>query len=464
MRFSNYSKQSKSIINYIPIFLEYSKNEKNLSPKSIESYGRFLKLFVDYLKHSNKSKLLLPHQLSLKHIQEYKYYLSKTISHTSKRPITKVTQNLYLIALRALLSYFIKKNIDSLLPDKISLFKEDKSYIRNKFLDSSQIKKLLSAPDVSKPNGLRDRAILEVLISAGLKMSQIVSLNRNYYSQNVYFSKTVIYWLKKYLNSRKDHDKALFINYQGRRNAPRRLTDRSIERIIKKYITDNNLPLLTPEDLRNIYISNLFNQSVKIIHPSTHNVQIINRYKLIYNLKSLTSYNKRVTSLNWHIIENVINQEILWLKEKILIMPSAYRKDRLLQDCDNCLLRKLAILIVSGKIKAYEIRTKNGKDLWVNSVIQKNSLCANKSKHGKEWHRKMMDRVSNCFIAQNYKVRLEPILNYGRADLKAYNHRENIYIEIGTVSLFKLWYNFLTTKNTTFLIIPSKDYILKFVT
>ncbi len=137
-------------------------------------------------------------------------------------------------------------------------------------------------------------------------------------------------------------------------------------------------------------------------------------------------------------------------------MPFKYRNDRLLSFCDECLFRKIAILIISGKVKATEY--KNKKNLW---NIKTNLLQVNE--HGKEWHQKMMKKVANYFKKQNNKVILEPVLSYGRADLGVYTKSKNlIIIEIGTVSLLKLWYNLSTTKDVTYLIIPYENYIIEF--
>ena len=169
---------NKPIIEYIPHFLEYCEKEKHLLPKSIENYKRFLNTFVIWLKESNLTHLS-PKELSLNHIQKYKDYLSKKISPETQRPITKKTQNLYLIVLRLLLSYFIEKDISSLFPNKIRLFKEDKIEYKNKFLTLEQLERLLQVPDTLQIIGLRDRAMLETLFSTGLKVAQLVALNRN---------------------------------------------------------------------------------------------------------------------------------------------------------------------------------------------------------------------------------------------------------------------------------------------
>lgn len=469
------SSKNKPIVDYIPDFLDYSKKERNFLPKSIENYSRFLNRFTTYLKYSNQIQLL-PHQLFLEHIQDYKSYLSK-------QSISKSTQNYYLIALRALFAYFDEKHITTLLPNKIKLLKEDSKAKSENILNSEQLKKLLSAPNVSILSGLRDRAILEIILSTGLKINQLIALNRDNiefrgksleirilnkqgdYFQITSLSKNATHWLKKYLNTRKDKEKALFINYRGKKDALRRLTDRSIQKSTKRYLVDNNLTSsFTPETLRNVYIFYLLNQGIKITSPLLHKVSTIQYY-----IKSSITSNDNLCntrngkSLPWHTVENILNKEILWLKEKISIIPATkYRNDRLSQSCDNCFFRKLAILIVSGKIKAIEFQAKNGINLWHGVISQKESLGIRK--HGKDWHRKMMDIILNHFKKQNYKIILEPTLNYGRADLGFFpNQKEAIYIEVGTVSLFKLWYNLSTMKNITFLLIPNEEYIIEFM-
>ncbi len=87
------------------------------------------------------------------------------------------------------------------------------------------------------------------------------------------------------------------------------------------------------------------------------------------------------------------------------------------------------------------------------------------SRHGEEWHKKMMDVISSYFRTSDYEVNSEPILHYGRADLGIFmKPPKNIYIEIDTVSLFKLWYNLSVMKNVTFLIIPSENKVIEFNT
>ena len=475
---------NKSIIKYIPDFLEYCRKNKNLSLKTIENYNRFLNPFVIWLKETNRNNLL-PNELSIKYIQEYKNYLSNKISPETKKPIKNKTQNYYLIVLRVLLSYFIEKNISSLLPDRVKLLKEEKEYqrIEKKFLNSEEFKKILQAPDVSRVRGLRDRAILVTLFSTGLKVSQLVSLNRNQiknveddqnleikilYGRNnhlkVYLSKQAIKWIKEYLRTRKDKEKPLFINYRRKKGTSSRLTVRSVERITKKYINKIGLSfIITPETLRNVFIQDLLNKQseIKINYPNQHNELIIHSYNIRSN-NPVEIKNKKLDKYSsWHIVEKTISKEINWLKNNIAILPGEYKKNHSLIDCDDCLLRKIAILIVSKKVVVTEYKTKE-IDLWDNLTKQQ-SLENIINRHGEEWHQKIMNVISNYFKLQNYKVTAEPVMNYGRADLGVYKKGErNLFIEVGTVSLFKIWYNLSTMKNITLLIVPFENYAIEF--
>jgi site-specific recombinase XerD len=271
-------KSSKPLPQHLNDFLDWLDIEKGLSNKSQENYSRFLKKFIDWLKENNLGGLK-PDQLSPTHIWNYRVYLSRQ----SKKPLKKTTQNYYLIALRSFLNYFANRDILSLPAEKIKLAK-DKDDKKVSFLSLEQLEKLFSAPDVSKLNGLRDRAILEILFSTGLRIAELVSLDREQINlkpttkelelgivgkgnrpRTVYFSERAVHWLNKYLETRKDKDKALFINYQSRKKSERRLTDRSIERIIKRYALLAGLPAnTTPHTLRHSFATDLLSQGVDL--------------------------------------------------------------------------------------------------------------------------------------------------------------------------------------------------------
>lgn len=271
-------RSQKPLPQYLSDFLDWLDIEKGLSNKSQENYSRFLKKFIDWLEENNLEDLK-PHELSPAHIWDYRVYLSRQ----SKKPLKKSTQNYYLIALRSFLNYFANQDILSLPAEKIKLAK-DKDEKKVNFLTLEQIEKLFSTPNTSKRSGLRDRTILETLFSTGLRIAELVSLNREQINlkpmtkdlevgivgkgnrpRTVYFSERTVYWLRKYLDTRKDKEKALFINYQGRKNSSRRLTDRSIERTIKTYALMAGLPInTTPHTLRHSFATDLLTQGADL--------------------------------------------------------------------------------------------------------------------------------------------------------------------------------------------------------
>ena len=276
-------KSNRTIPSYLNDFLDWLEIQKGLSSKSQENYARFLKKFLDWLEKNELSNLK-PHELSSDHVWKYRVFLSRQCVNNSGQPLKKTTQNYYLIALRSLLNYFADKDILSLPTEKIQLAR-DKGDKQVRFLVLEQLEKLFKAPDVSKIQGLRDRAILEILFSTGMRISELTALDRNQIKikpnnkeelelsiigkggrmRTVYFSERALYWLSKYLETRKDDEKALFINYRSKKNAPKRLTNRSIEKSMKKYVVMAGLPLnTTPHVMRHSFSTDLLAQGVDI--------------------------------------------------------------------------------------------------------------------------------------------------------------------------------------------------------
>lgn len=277
--------KNKEIIKYLIDFLDYCEIEKGLSSKTQENYTRFLRKFFVWLKDTSNSSLT-PAKLTPEHVWQYKVYLSRHIDPRTKKTLKKTTQNYYLIALRSLLEFFVEKDIASLPPSKVKLAK-DKSDKEIKFLTLDQLKRLLAAPAGSTIIGLRDRALLETLFSTGLRVAELAALNRDQLRikddtqdleiavvgkgskiRTVYFSNRAIKALHSYLKERRDMDDALFINYKrgsANTNASRRLTVKSIEDIVKKYVVTSGLPVMaTPHTLRHSFATDLLNNGVDL--------------------------------------------------------------------------------------------------------------------------------------------------------------------------------------------------------
>lgn len=294
-------KSDKAIRDHIFDFLEYCEIKKGMAVNSIKNYDNFLKAFVEWLE-KNKLHNLPPHKLSAKHINDYQIFLTEKRDKNDNR-IKKTSQNYYLVALRSLMQYFVSNDIGSFDPVKIKLPKLTAHDKAIKILNSGQIKRLFDMPDVSKPDGLRDRAILEALFSTGLRVSELTSLNINQFKspkmdvsisgkggkvRHINFSKRALGWLFKYIKVRKDMYTPLFINYRKDDNDDEhRLTARSVERLVRKYTTMAGLPVeATPHTLRHSYAADLLKQGVDM-----HSVQELLGHKNIVNTQIYSNVN-----------------------------------------------------------------------------------------------------------------------------------------------------------------------------
>lgn len=239
-------------------FFEYLEIEKNCSKLTIRDYRHYLEVFEEWFTTTHKGKSIEDLDLSI--VRKYRVFLSNKPTD-EKVPIKRVTQNYYVIALRSFLRYLIKNDIKTLEPSKIDLPKTESRSL--KFLEREQIDRLVTAPDTTKEEGMRDRAILELLFSTGLRVSELVKLDHKQLNLDrrefgvigkggrgriVFISERAAEWIKRYLHARKDPFKPLFIRYSGRleeldEGEKMRLTARSVERIVKKYVQAARLPV-----------------------------------------------------------------------------------------------------------------------------------------------------------------------------------------------------------------------------
>lgn len=254
-------------------YLEHLEIEKGRSLNTIANYDRYLTRFFAF------SKCADPKDISDDVIREYRLWLnrqeSREIIDGRKENLKKNTQNYYLIALRSFLKYMIRRGIKTLPPERIELAK-----IGERSLDlitPEELSRLINAPDINALKGLRDRAILELLFSTGLRVSELCSLPRDISLKSDEFSirgkgdkvrvvflsgeaKTAI---KNYLDKRNDMDDALFIRISPRKLSAKsykllRLTPRSIERIVRYCAIKAGISKkVTPHTIRHSFATDL---------------------------------------------------------------------------------------------------------------------------------------------------------------------------------------------------------------
>ena len=255
-------------------FLEYLEIEKGFSPLTISEYKHYLKRFHNWL--TGNSPAAKPGDINLELVRRYRLYLAHLRARDGL-PLQRVTQSYHIVALRAFLRYLlVQRDISTLSPDKIELPKQGSRSIA--FLNPEQIKRLLNSPKIATNAGLRDRTILETLFSTGLRVSELVSLNRDQIDLErkefgvkgkgnkirvVFLSDTAAEWIERYLTSRQDNFKPLFIRHSGKVDSQNngekmRLTARSIQRIVAKYAKRSGLPIeATPHTLRHSFATDL---------------------------------------------------------------------------------------------------------------------------------------------------------------------------------------------------------------
>ncbi len=245
-------------------FLEYLEIEKGRSIKTVENYDRYITRFFIFAKVSS------PAHIKETTVREFRLHLNRQSG--SSGTMKHKTQNYYLIALRAFLKFLRKRNIESLNPERIELAKVGARDLD--LLTAEELNRLINSPKTNSLQGLRDKAIMELLFSTGLRVSELCSLDRDLDLSRdefsirgkgekvrvVFLSPTAKSAIKAYLDKRGDIDDALFIQMGKASKSAKelRLTARSVERILKHYATKAGITRkVTPHVIRHSFATDL---------------------------------------------------------------------------------------------------------------------------------------------------------------------------------------------------------------
>lgn len=252
-------------------FLEYIEIEKGRSLKTVENYDHYLTRFLIFSKNDS------PANITDTSVREFRLWLNRQSTGNNRvtgKTLSKKTQNYYLIALRAFLKYLARQNVKSMSPERIELAKVPERQLD--LITRSELSKLLNSPNGSDLKNLRDKAILELLFSTGLRIAELCSLTSDIDLTGeelsirgkggkvrvVFISDEAKNAVKKYLNSRKDMSDALFVQ-MGR--GDKSLTRRSIERIVKQHAIKAGISKrVTPHVMRHMFATDLLSNGADL--------------------------------------------------------------------------------------------------------------------------------------------------------------------------------------------------------
>jgi site-specific recombinase XerD len=257
-------------------FLEHIEIEKGRSLKTVENYDRYIKRFLQF------GQITDPKDITEEVLRKYRLWLNRQSNERKtvgiQETLSKKTQNYYLIALRMFLKYLLRRKVESLSPDQIDLAKVSQRDLD--LINEDELKRLINTPSGNNPKELRDKALMELLFSTGLRVSELCSLNRDSVDMKreefsirgkggkvrvVFVSDSAKEILKEYLNKRQDTEDAMFVQMGGKKSDDMRLTSRSVERIIAYYARKAGISKkVTPHVIRHSFATDLLRNGADI--------------------------------------------------------------------------------------------------------------------------------------------------------------------------------------------------------
>ncbi len=221
--------------------------EQNRSQNTLRNYDHYLTRLLDFAGDD-----ITVGDIDIELVRKWRLWLNRLGTNTADE-LQKTTQNYHLIALRGFLKFCAKRDIKALPAEKIELARTVRKQVT--FLSPEELNRLFAQPNLETAPGLRDRAILELLFSSGLRVSELVGLDRDHINlqrrefmvrgkgqkdRPIFISPEAAEWIQKYLDQRTDTTRPLFIRYSGTKKVDtsgnfHRLTARSVQRMVARY-------------------------------------------------------------------------------------------------------------------------------------------------------------------------------------------------------------------------------------